>query len=252
MTKENQFWCLSSLQLIHLKILTCSFEILFSYILGCPHVVLIFDISVIDLLNKECLECLLSTTAGLLIMFGPKHWQTGSFSVLCRQIWIECSVSSWDIWCLVELPKAVQVGLCMNVRVYLDGFFGTFWVWWKGPINVQVQKGHYVWMLNLNQGKVMWWSGLTHKFMFKCRKVITLECWNWTKDKVMWCRGLTHKYFLVQKDNHALILKLNPRYMVRWRGPMHKYLSAERSSYLNVEIEPKIKWCGGGDPCINV
>ena len=46
--------------------------------------------------------------------------------------------------------------------------------------------------------------------MFRCRKVIKLECWNWTQDKVVW-----------------------------WRGPMHKCLSAERSSHLNVEVEPR-------------
>ena len=31
-----------------------------------------------------------------------------------------------------------------------------------------------------------------------------------------------------------------------------KFLSLERSSCLNVETEPRIKWWGEGDPCINV
>ena len=35
---------------------------------------------------------------------------------------------------------------------------------------------------------------------------------------------------------------------------LHFFLKkrAKRLSYLNVETEPRIKWCGGGDPCINV
>ena len=37
-----------------------------------------------------------------------------------------------------------------------------------------------------------------------------------------------------------------------WRGPTFKCLSAERSLCLNVETEPSIQWCGGGDPHINV
>ena len=40
--------------------------------------------------------------------------------------------------------------------------------------------------------------------------------------------------------------------MVWWRGPTHKCLGAEVSPHLNVETELMIKWCGGGDPCINV
>ena len=35
-------------------------------------------------------------------------------------------------------------------------------------------------------------------------------------------------------------------------GTPHRCLSAEWSLYLNVEIEPRIKRNGGGDPCINV
>ena len=49
--------------------------------------------------------------------------------------------------------------------------------------------------------------------MFKCRNVIMFECWNGTKDKLMW-----------------------------WRVFTHKCSSAERSSHLNVETEPRIKW----------
>ena len=33
---------------------------------------------------------------------------------------------------------------------------------------------------------------------------------------------------------------------------MRKYSSAERSSHLNVEIEPRIEWCAGGDSYINI
>ena len=77
-------------------------------------------------------------------------------------------------------------------------------------------------MLKLNQGHADVAEG-TRPLMYQCRKVITLECWNWTNNKVMW-----------------------------WREPMYTCLSAERSSCLNVEIEPRIKWYGRGDPVINV
>ena len=48
--------------------------------------------------------------------------------------------------------------------------------------------------------------------MFKCRKVIKLE----------------------------YMLKLNPGYSSGVEGPMHKCLSAERLSHLNIETEPRI------------
>ena len=70
---------------------------------------------------------------------------------------------------------------------------------------------------DLNVGYLWWWESTLE--CFKCKKVITHECWNWIKDEVVW-----------------------------WEGPMHKCLSAKRSSYLNVETEPRIKWRGERDP----
>ena len=46
--------------------------------------------------------------------------------------------------------------------------------------------------------------------MFKSRKAIRLECWNWTQDKVVWWRGNPHINVLVQNGHLAWMLKLNP------------------------------------------
>ena len=48
-----------------------------------------------------------------------------------------------------------------------------------------------------------------HMGVWACRKVFTLECWNWTKDKVMWWKGPSHECFKCKKGHHTWMLKLN-------------------------------------------
>ena len=64
------------------------------------------------------------------------------------------------------------------------------------------------------------------------------ECWKGTKDKVVWWRD-RHMNVYVQKGHNAWMLKLNQGQSGVVEGLMHKCLSAERSSCLNVETEPR-------------
>ena len=44
-----------------------------------------------------------------------------------------------------------EVRIAQYLSLFWKIFLAFYWVWWRGHINVQLQKDHHAWMLKMNQ-----------------------------------------------------------------------------------------------------
>ena len=157
---------------------------------------------------------------------------------------------------MFKYKKVHQYKKCHHTWMLKNEWRIDIVVWWRGPMHTfLVQRGPHSGMFTMYQED----SGVverTNAEMFKYKKGIIFEGWNWIKNILVWCRGPTHKFMFNYKKVITLELHLNYTWtkeiMVWWQGPTHKCLSmwlweptykclsTKRSPHLNVETEPRI------------